>query len=61
MKFYLPFLTGHCRDPGELTLVRILTLPQLLLVLPGSNLQGPEQMEFKVDNIALVSTRIWQG
>ena len=60
MEFYLPLLPWHCRDLRELTLVRILALHQLLAVFPGSHLQAPEWVGFKVESVALVSARIWQ-
>lgn len=44
-----------------LTLVRILPLHQLLSDFSGSHLQAPEQVRFKVEGVALISTRIWQG
>lgn len=52
---------AHQGDPGELTLVRILTLCWLKPVFPGSHLQVSEQVGFKVESIALVSSRIWQS
>lgn len=48
----IAFSTGHCKDPGEPILVRILTLHWLLPVFSGPKLQAPERVRFKV------STRI---
>lgn len=56
-EIYPLFLTRHCRNLKELTLVRILT-PHLLLL--GSHLQTSEWVGFKVVHIALISARIWQ-
>lgn len=47
------------RDLGELTLVRIIILCWILTVFPGSHLQTLEQVEFNIQSVALVSTRIW--
>lgn len=60
VQFYLPFMTRHYRGLGELILVRILTFCWLLTVFPRSKLWH-EWVEFKLDNIAQVSTRSWQG
>lgn len=38
----------------------MLTLHRLLPVFPGFNLQAPNQVGFKVESAALLSTRIWQ-
>ena len=46
VKFYLPFLTGHCQDPGELT-----NPSPLPPVLPGSHPQwGVSQVALVVKN-----------
>ena len=57
MKFYLPVLMGHHRYLGELTLVRILTLCQLLPVFPGSHVDSGESGVLS-DSITLVPSRI---
>lgn len=60
LNFYLSFSIRCYTDLEELTLVRILALPWLLPVFPGSHPQTSELMRFKVESIASVSTRIWQ-
>lgn len=62
LDIWINFITTFLEKAlGMLTLVRILCLHQLLSAFPGSHLQAPEQVGFKVEGVALISTRIWQG
>lgn len=58
---FLSWLGTTDRDPGELTLVRILPFCGLLPAFPGSHPRSPEWVRFKVESVPQVSTRIWQG
>ena len=61
MKIYLHLMTAYYRDSGALTLVRVLTRHGLLPVFPGSHLQAPERVGFKLWSGTQIATRISQG